>query len=298
MSVTILVPTHNRPHTLSKIWQSWLQPGVSGVVIINDGSTLSYTKIFAELRRGCADSGIPVTIVTNDQRQGAPAARNKGLEFVQTPYLVTVDDDITLAPNMVSTLLEKAKNISNSIQGAKVVYLKDHDTEESALETALKGSGDPSSYCSFPEMTICAWYNSPIDLKVPFVTAVACWPTDLFKKGLRYHERYGGNGFREETDPQIQASKEFGTEIYYVPSAICYHLPPRLAYMGKSGQRRGGLLWFEYWAFRNNLHFFQRHGAYFKARYGVTPLAGVLSMLWARVGLPRLLKLVKRKISG
>lgn len=281
-TVTLLVPSYNRLHALELIWQSWLdQPAIREIVLVDDGSTQDYAPFVTKLCAAALPAGVRVTYVRSETRRGAPAARNLGLRECHGDHILTTDDDIRLAPRMVEHLLALgAAARTPVIAGARVIYPRDG---EAYLDAKSRSDADTGAYFRLPELLLTPWLNPGRHLRTPTVTAVALWPRELFERGLRWHEGYGGNGYREETDPQLTAQATYGAKVWYVPAAECYHLPPAQAYIGASGQRRGGLLWFEYWVLRNNLLFWWRHGAYLSRHWGASRLLGVLSLAATRV---------------
>jgi glycosyltransferase involved in cell wall biosynthesis len=290
-TVSLLVPTYNRLHALDRIWESWLaQPEIREIVLVDDGSTQDYAPFVAKLEAAALPTGVRVSYVRNTTRRGAPAARNVGIAECTGGFVLTTDDDIQLAPGMVGQLLEfAARNSGPAIVGARVIYPKDGEPHTAAKS---RSDADTGAYYRLPELLLTPWLNPNVNLRAPTVTAVALWPRKLFDQGLRWHEGYGGNGYREETDPQLVAQAVFGAEVWYVPAAECYHLPPAQAYIGASGQRRGGLLWFEYWVQRNNLLFWWRHGAYLSKHWGASRLRGVASLALTRVNPRRIVSML------
>ncbi|MGE0111605.1 glycosyltransferase [Aquabacterium sp.] len=257
-TLTILAPTHDRAEVLARVWPTWMaQQGLSEIVIVDDGSTQDYRNVFNEMRAACTERGINLKVIRSDARRGAPAAKNLGLEHCTSEELLTTDDDILLPADMVAQCrVDRPEQADPVIVGPRVIYLKDGESEKDALARADE---DRTDYFNYRSLTLTPWVNTVTVRSFPFVTAVALWPASLFKRGLRYHEGYGGNGYREETDPQLTALAEYSASIFLVPRAVCFHLPPSLAYVKRGGQRRGNRLWFEFWVHYNNAKFLARH---------------------------------------
>ncbi len=102
----------------------------------------------------------------------------------------------------------------------------------------------------------------------------------LQRHGIGFHEVYEGNAFREETDPQIKLTL-MGGKIDYCSDCICFHLPHEV--LGNSGQRKKGLLWYEYWAIKNNFIFLRRYEDYFKQESHASILTMQLNFIYYRV---------------
>lgn len=285
-SISLLVPTYNRADVIARIQDSWMElRGLSQLVLVDDGSTQDYGPLVASLKEAGKAKGVEVVYLKSATREGSPAAKNKGLAYCTGNFILTTDDDITLDPDMAINLLAAGKHKGpKAVMGARVVYRKDGESEEEALRRAQL---DHSTYFNARGLTVVPWSEQVEPVRTPFVTAVALWPADLFKQGLRYFTEYGGNGYREETDPQLTAQSTYGASVWYCANAICYHLPPSQAYGQKSGQRRGGWLWYEYWVMKNNVTFLRRHGKWLKNDWNISPTMAFMGLAWDRFGGPR-----------
>lgn len=293
-TLTILAPTHDRPEVLARVWPTWMeQQGLAEIVIVDDGSTQDYRDVFREMSAACTARSICLKVLRNDERRGAPAAKNLGLEHCTSQEILTTDDDILLPPNMVANCRkERPQLMTPVIVGPRVIYLKDGESEEAAL---ARSNQDTSEYFNYRTLTLTPWVNPGTVQAFPFVTAVALWPADLFRRGLRYYEGYGGNGYREETDPQLAACSDFAATVFLVPHAMCFHLPPSLAYANRSGQRRGNRLWFEFWVHYNNLIFLNRFKNRLLLKFKVKPMSAWLTLLFTRFSPARIANHIANK---
>jgi glycosyltransferase involved in cell wall biosynthesis len=86
-SVSVVIPTHNRPDLVGPAVQSVLdQPETYDVIVVDDGSSppLAVTGPLADAR---------VRVVRNEAPQGPSAARNRGLDMAHGDYVSFLDDD-------------------------------------------------------------------------------------------------------------------------------------------------------------------------------------------------------------
>lgn len=99
-AVTAVVPTHDRAHVLPMAVQAILgQRGVDvRVVVVDEASTDGTGAWLAEL----ATRDARVTTVRHDVARGLPAARNAGLQRVETPWVAFCDDDDVWAPDKLA----------------------------------------------------------------------------------------------------------------------------------------------------------------------------------------------------
>jgi GT2 family glycosyltransferase len=102
MTVTVVIPTKDRPHLLGLTVASALgQRGVSTKVIVVDdggreGSTDDVTRAWPAVR-----------VVRHETSQGVAAARNAGLELVDTEWVAFLDDDDLWSPDKLSNQLRR-----------------------------------------------------------------------------------------------------------------------------------------------------------------------------------------------
>jgi glycosyltransferase involved in cell wall biosynthesis len=100
--VTVIIPTRNRCHLLATTLRSALaQSGVDLAVVVVDDASDDATS---ELLASCADPRLRV--IRNPDPLSAPAARNRGLEVVDTPWVAFLDDDDIWAPNKLRAQLD------------------------------------------------------------------------------------------------------------------------------------------------------------------------------------------------
>ena len=99
--VSIVLPTFNRaaflPHAVASIRSQTLQDW--HLIVVDDGSTDNTADV---LRRLAADLGTRVTIVRQDNR-GAYAARNTGLDHVDSRFVALFDSDDVWLPEYLAT---------------------------------------------------------------------------------------------------------------------------------------------------------------------------------------------------
>ncbi|TXG76609.1 glycosyltransferase [Patescibacteria group bacterium] len=293
-TLTILAPTHDRPEVLARVWPTWMeQQGLAEIVIVDDGSTQDYREVFREMSEVCTARSVSLKVLRCDERLGAPAAKNLGLNHCTSQEILTTDDDILLPNSMVAFCREERPQLTTPvIVGPRVIYLRDGETEEAALARANQ---DTSEFFNYRSLTLTPWVNTDTVQAFPFVTAVALWPAELFKRGLRYYEGYGGNGYREETDPQLAAGSDYSALVFLAPHAVCFHLSPSMAYAKRGGQRRGNRLWFEFWVHYNNAIFLARNRDAIK-KLGLNGYSCWTSLVRDRLGMKKIIKYILGKI--
>ncbi|MFC1844711.1 glycosyltransferase family 2 protein [Thermodesulfobacteriota bacterium] len=103
MKVSVIIPTFNRPGYLVQAVHSVLQQThpVFEIIIVDDGSSIPYRTKIDALKQ--LDGRISVFHLSKNK--GVSAARNYGLQKSQGDYILFLDDDDLLHPDMVESNL-------------------------------------------------------------------------------------------------------------------------------------------------------------------------------------------------
>ncbi|MFC2105534.1 glycosyltransferase family 2 protein [Candidatus Bipolaricaulota bacterium] len=257
--VSIIIPSFNRRTYLCKTLPSYLaQEHVSEIIIVDDGSTDDYSDLVDHFALESTKRATSLVCLRHEQRKGAPAARNSGIEASTGDLLLFSDDDVVLSGDFVSKAAAKIFTSDADIVGARLISVADH-----------RSIGRIESYYTtrtevFNRLTLSGRYfvDTGQDVEVPFVSAVGVWKRWIFDKGVRFDETYGGNGYREETSAQVDASM-LGARIIFVPKLVAWHIRAERT----GGQWRGSVVWWYIWAIRNNIKFLRKNYAYLKCRW-------------------------------
>lgn len=257
--VSVIIPSFNRKRYLWKTLPSYLiQEYVHEVIIVNDGSTEDYSELINYFTLEAKKRDINLICFKHKQREGAPAARNSGIKVSRSGLLLFSDDDVVLSSNFISKAVEKMLKLEVNIVGGRVIPVNDYHS-----------IGKINHYHNvqkkvFDWLTLRGYYfvNTGHDIELPFVSAVSLWKRWIFDKGVRFDETYRGNGYREETSAQVEASK-LGARIIFVPEMVSWHIRTERT----GGQWRKSVLWWYSWAVRNNLRFLKKNYSYLRRRW-------------------------------
>lgn len=104
--ITVVVPVYNRAglvgRTLDSIAAQTLRP--LSVILVDNNSVDGSLDILNRWKAEHEADDFEITVLT-EQKPGACAARNKGLEAVTTPYIMFFDSDDTMIPTHVESAL-------------------------------------------------------------------------------------------------------------------------------------------------------------------------------------------------
>lgn len=115
--VSVIIPSYNRGNKIKKSIYSVLNQTYSNleVIVVDDGSTDDTKNVIKSIIQ--EDSRVRYVYQEN---QGAPTARNRGIDESQGEYIAFNDSDDTWLP----TKLEKQVNILNNNKTVDVVFCK------------------------------------------------------------------------------------------------------------------------------------------------------------------------------
>ena len=131
--ISIIIPVYNVAEYLPKCLDSILAQTLSDieVICINDGSTDNSSDILQNY--SSKDKRIKII---NQNNKGISAARNAGLKIVQSEYVMFVDSDDYIAPDMAEKLYRtmEADNPDVVICSAECVNLLPKDASPDVIE--------------------------------------------------------------------------------------------------------------------------------------------------------------------
>ncbi len=93
--VSVIIPTYNRPHLVSRAIRSVLEQSYQDfeVIVVDDG----LDKRSKDVIEGIGDGR--VRYIENVKSEGAPASRNRGAKESRGDYLAFLDDDDEWSPH-------------------------------------------------------------------------------------------------------------------------------------------------------------------------------------------------------
>ncbi len=276
-SVSVVIPTRDRPEALHKVLPLYLREKPTEVIIIDDGSVPSLH--LAEEMNG-------VRVVRHSAPRGLPAARNTGVGESSDEFIFFGEDDLYPSPGCLSKLVEAVSGGTCSIACGVAVSITKMGEEESLIRVLPVAEGQ-ESLLDIRHLVLRRPCSLRSLVRVPFWCSCMVVRRSLLKE-LEFDPAYGGNAFREETDFQL-AAQSLGHSIAVVPDAYLFHFKPRLRAGWGGGCHRHGLVWYECWVWRNNIRLLTKHRRYLSRLWGhpVRPRCDTLQfMLWRTRGYP------------
>lgn len=115
-SISIVIPTYNRPDQLSNVIDELLKSNVDSIshadiIIVDDGSKLSAEKQLLEKK-----IAVPFSLrYVRQENAGPAAARNNGFRHAKNDIVLFIDDDILVFPDLVAKHIEGHNRFPKSV---------------------------------------------------------------------------------------------------------------------------------------------------------------------------------------
>lgn len=259
--ISVVIPTRNRLPYIPNVIQTFLaQDEVKEIIFVIDGSTDGTPEYLRQA--SAADSRI--RFVDNVRNRGVTYSRNRGLELASCEYTFTAEDDLTLRPGFMATLLAHMQESGADIISARNIFRGENETELEAVARTDKVTG-PTINRSLITVQIDA--NLSADQVQPLLPSPMLGKTETFRK-LGWDEHYTGSAWREESDLQLEAVKS-GYKLVFCPHTISFNLVIENDSGGvhaTAGFRRIKSIT------RNNWYFIHKHREVIAREFGVTHL--------------------------
>jgi glycosyltransferase involved in cell wall biosynthesis len=271
--ISMVVPTRNRAYTLRLVAPSYYeQAGVSEMIFVSDAGEDDTPAVVDAL--AAAYPAIRTVLVRNPTRLGASQSRNVGVGLATNEHVLFCDDDEYLEQGYAMTCLEKLRSLDAAAVSGRRIYMVEGETQAAAIKRFGHGLRRSKPF----RKIICEYVNSAIyegDIELPITNAIILTRADLLRR-FPFDGFYArGNGYREETDYQMNLFVN-GYRIVVTNECHSLHLPPSKVRTG--GQRTRPLMRV-YWAVFFTRYLFARYfKAYAKRMNIATPRWAALAM--------------------
>jgi len=107
LSISVIIPTYNRAHTLPRALHSVLKQDhpVHEIIVVDDGSNDNTAQIIAK--------NFPSVHLIKQKNQGVSAARNSGIQAATGTWIALLDSDDCWLPSKLSRQIEVLEKNSN-----------------------------------------------------------------------------------------------------------------------------------------------------------------------------------------
>ena len=251
--ITLIVPTRNRAHTLRRVASSYFaQDGVNELIFVSDAGEDESEAIIREVAQVHPDK--TVRFLRNQTRLGASQSRNLGVAASSNEFILFCDDDEYLEQGYARIALDKLQRYGAGAVSGRRIYLRPGES----ITESLRRFGNGLRRVSPFNRLLCEYVNGAKfsdDIRMPFTNAIILTRKNLLQK-FPYDGYYArGNGYREETDFQMNLFVH-GYSIYVTNDCHSFHLP--LSEVRRGGQRTDRFRRI-YWSIFYTRYFFAKY---------------------------------------
>ena len=250
-TVTVVVPSYNRAHLLSKTITSYLKNNcVKELILVDDASTDNTTQKVAELQLIYP----LIKYIRLDKNSKQTFAKNIGIDNALCQYIYFGDDDSFMQDGGIDKLLATSLEYNADIVGARALYLNNNTELENLYKFIESKNKLRGEICNLNKLTFNFYLNLGQVVEVPVCHACFLIKSDLARK-IKFDCGYSGAAFREETDFTIRASGS-GARIVYNPFVAQINLPRERASGGAHGS---SMIKYHSNNFKNNWKFLKKN---------------------------------------
>lgn len=219
--ISLIVPTYNRAYALKLVLDTfYTQKHLSEVVFVDDCSDDETFDIINSFKEKYPQ--ILTTYLKNPVRSGASYSRSKGVEACRFEYVLFCDDDEFLEGNYTEVCLKKLKNARVDIVSGRHLY---RNVGEGIKEAITRFGYGLSESTLFGKIRFKVYTDARFegDMEIPFTHGIFMTTKSLLKKYEMDPYYSKGNGFREESDFQMNAFLN-GHKIIMTNDTHCVHM--------------------------------------------------------------------------
>jgi len=221
-ALTIVVPTYNRTDLLADCLRSLGAQRFRDfrVIVVDDASPLDVSA--------CVREALPGALVIRRAENGGFAcAANEGIRAADSPHIMLLNDDMTLAPDCIERLMRGVQQ-SGAAMGCPLVLFRDQpDTIYSAGDRITRG-GRPESIGFRQKREGFTFERRPWGVSA----GAAVYAREVFDTIGHFDESFVA--YFEDADLCWRA-RAAGFEAICVPEAVAYHVG--------SASQAGSTLW-------------------------------------------------------
>ncbi|NAZ12527.1 MAG: glycosyltransferase [Desulfurococcales archaeon] len=248
------IPSYNRAKILKISLRSFVNSKlVRGFIIVADAISSSEAEEYNRSIKYVKDLGFEVIYDVKIGRRGSTKARNMVLEYARynlrkDDVLVLYDDDyIYPGDHSLIPAIYWLKDSSIGVVGGRVINIRRRRIDPDFALNIYNLADNLTKITGFIFLN-----NTHGPRYVDYTTPLMALKAEILDKEVRYDENYGGIGYREESDLQIQIRK-LGYKIIFEPRFYTYHLA-----IESGGNRYSDLENRIFWKWINHIYFMNK----------------------------------------
>ena len=208
-TVTAVIPHWNRRELLLSLLDNLAQQThpFDEIIVVDNGSTDGSVE-FAK-QRGAR-------VIALDQNVGFASAVNRGIQAAHSDWIAIINNDVTLAPHWLESLLTNALTQGSLFLTGKILSAADHSLLDGAFDEVSRAAC--AARCGSGKLDSPIW-NEPRTIRFAPMTA-ALFKSEIFRSLGGLDEVFGS--YMEDVDFGIRCALA-GFGGMYVPAAVAFH---------------------------------------------------------------------------
>jgi GT2 family glycosyltransferase len=230
-TVSVIIPTYNRPHMLRRLLVNLLNQTTHPleILVVNDGSDASQTEaICDDLLHHFGQQGVKLICLRNDKGRSAARTRNTGARNASGDILVFVDDDMQIDTGYLGAILQVYENTPDAVgvgafhQPPLASFLSIYDWRFKMLNTVAKlvgwthFSANKSSERATPHVL-------RKTIRCTSLSGATCSYVRSAFEQVMFDERLEFEAFGEDVLLSTEIRRLHLGELYLTPDATCSH---------------------------------------------------------------------------
>lgn len=277
LPVSVVIPSYNRPEQLSPILKRVIENRPKEVILVDDCSINKekYELLVKNTKKYAEAFDVDIKLIRNKINKGASESRKIGFSAISEGHVLFIDDDILLTESYIHCLYETAVQHEQCASVSGKILLVETIEEFEKFEGKVKRGKvttvqkELKTLSIVDEKTLRISPNKILDASpgiysVDYTWNPLLWSVKFLKEQNIEFFPYVGNGYREESDPQVQANRKGGLTLLNT-NVVCFHLGTK----NEGGQWGSGafrnLRWYIS-SLDNNWIFLTRHHNFLKSK--------------------------------
>jgi glycosyltransferase involved in cell wall biosynthesis len=230
MSVSVIIPTYNRPGHLGEALDSILAQSTppQEVLVVDDSTDERVSELVGARAQGFSAKGVSLRYMRNPRERSAAIARNVGLEHTGSEIVLFMDDDVVLGPGYMEAVLSvyRAHPDAVGVQGHMAPL--ESSIEVDGVYNTLRRAFS-LTFMSERGCEVLRSFKPTYPVKVDGVERCS-WLSGTNQSyrrsalsGLRYDENLKRYSLGEDIDLSFNVAKRAGGALYITSSAIVTH---------------------------------------------------------------------------
>jgi len=230
MSVSVIIPTYNRPDHLGEALDSILVQSTppQEVLVVDDSTDERISELVGARVQEFSAKGVSLRYMRNPRERSAAIARNVGLEHTGSEIVLFMDDDVVLGPGYMEAVLSVYRTHPDAVGVQGHMKSGGSSVEVDGVYNALRRAFS-LTFVSERGCEVLRSFKPTYPVKVEGVERCS-WlsgTNQSFRRSalgrLRYDENLKKYSLGEDVDLSFNVAKRPGGTLYISPGAVVAH---------------------------------------------------------------------------